>query len=78
MNDWKRIQRTLTNLKALAFPYLLSIARSIANPSGMLGTPSHGLTNILGGSSLVSTCPPRECVFLLSFGGIGEVENVSA
>jgi len=73
----KRNERTLKNLKALTFPYSFSIPRIIANPSSMLGTPSHGLTNILGGKFWGFTSP---CVRgpLYCFGGIGEVDDVSA
>ena len=69
---------TLTNWKALIFPYLLSIPRSIANPSSMLGTPSHGLTNILGDPFWALTLSLRVCVLLSSLGGIGEADDVSA
>ena len=72
------VSRTLMNLKDLTFPYFFSIPRIIANPSSILGTPSHGLTNILGGPLWVLTLPPREYVFLPTFGGIGGVEDVSA
>ena len=58
------------NLKALIFPYFFSIPRSIANPSIMFGTPSHGLTNMLEGSVPVSTFPLRLCSFLENLGGM--------